>query len=89
MSQAFAYRRFATLELKQPHIAERELLSKRYHYQFAQFRHDEVRYQSLYYFAIAAPGHTSSLNRSTGSRAVQAMPRNSNTRNSGSSNVHE
>ena len=42
-----------------------------------------------HHFATSAPGHTRSLNRSTGSFAVQAMPRRSSTRNSGSSNVHE
>src|SRR5262249_58534109 len=41
------------------------------------------------HFATSAPGHTKSLNRSTGSFALHAIPRNKSTRKSGSSNDHE
>ena len=39
--------------------------------------------------ATSAPGQTKSLNRSTGSAAVHAIPRSNSTRNRGSSNDHE
>ncbi len=48
-----------------------------------------ARFGESFHFATSAPGHTRSLNRSTGSFAVQAMPRSKSTRNSGSSNDHE